>query len=386
MPSEKNGALASTNLIGTTRFEPRADIKNILITGGMGFIGGWVTRHLTMHYPEYTIICIDKMSLVSSPANIHCLATYPNFHFVEGDLIDQATVSQVLSEYNIDCVLHFAACSHVQNSFVDPAAFTLNNVVATQQLLDAIRLHEGASPVRRFIHISTDEVYGETVDGFVDETTQFIPTNPYAASKAAAEMYVWAYAKSFGIPALVVRSNNVFGPGQYPEKLIPRFCTLLGMQQSLTIQGSGLHVRRYLYAEDATDALDTLLHKGTVGEAYNLSASSGVTNLEVAVRMLQLHGYTPADFKNHLVWIPDRPFNDHDYRIDGSKLEALGWRQRTSFPEGLAMTMDWYRKNTQVWWPDVERAMSLSSTVTACEGDSDGGGGRNGCKDNDQTK
>lgn len=180
-----------------------------------------MTRHLTVQYPEYNIICFDKLDKVSSLSNIRCLESLPNFHFVQGDLNDQPAVLRVLSEYNIDCVLHFAAYSHVQNSFDDPLSFTVNNVVATQQLLEAIRHCGGSSQVRRFIHVSTDEVYGEVVDEAFDETKQFMPTNPYSASKAAAEIYVWAYAKSFDMPVLVVRSNNVYGPGQYPESKYP---------------------------------------------------------------------------------------------------------------------------------------------------------------------
>ncbi|KAL7626002.1 hypothetical protein AAE478_002771 [Parahypoxylon ruwenzoriense] len=351
----------SLRLIGTTRFEPLSDVKNILVTGGAGFIGGWVTRHLTVQYPEYNVVCFDKLDKVASLSNVGCLKDFPNFHFEQGNLTDQATVSRVLDEHDIDCVLHFAACSHVQNSFKDPSSFTLNNVVATQRLLDAVRHH---GRVRRFIHVSTDEVYGDAVDEFVDETKQFMPTNPYSASKAAAEMYVWAYSKSFGIPVVVVRSNNVYGPGQYPEKIIPRFYTLLSKQQPLTIQGSGLNVRRYLYGADAADGFDTLLHKGVVGEAYNIKSGSSVTNLEVAVRMLELFGYSPQDFMHRLAWIADRPFNDHDYRVDGSKLEALGWRQRVPFADGLRATVDWYRKNLLVWWPDATETVSVTSSAT----------------------
>lgn len=327
-----------------------------------------MTRHLTVRYPEYKIVCFDKLDKAASLSNIRCLEAFPNFHFVLGDLTDQAAISRLLVEYNIDCVMHFAACSHVQNSFEDPSSFTLNNVVATQRLLDAVRHYGSPGRVRRFIHVSTDEVYGDAVDEAVDETKQFLPTNPYSASKAAAEMYVNAYAKSFGIPALVVRSNNVYGPCQYPEKIIPRFFTLLSEQKPLTIQGSGLNVRRYLYGADAADGFDTLLHKGVVGEPYNLNSAFAVSNLEVAVRMLELFNYSPQnDFRHRLAWIADRPFNDHDYRVNGSKLEALGWHQRVSFAEGLRATVDWYSKNMHSWWPDVTKTISSTSTATVCD-------------------
>ena len=304
--------------------------------------------------------------------------------------MDQDALSNVFAGHDIDCVMHFAACSHVQNSFEDPSSFTYNNVVATQRLLDTVRQH---GRLRRFVHVSTDEVYGDADDEFVDETQQFMPTNPYSASKAAAEMYVWAYAKSFSIPVLVVRSNNVYGPCQYPEskintllfayavfsviihsnrvsppaEIIPRFYTLLSNQQPLTIQGSGLNMRRYLYGADAADGFDTLLHKGVMGEAYNLNSSFALTNLEVAVRMLELFGYSPQkDFRHRLAWIADRPFNDHDYRVNGSKLELLGWRQRVRFGEGLSATVRWYRKNMHTWWPDVAKEISATSTATTC--------------------
>ncbi|KAI0116093.1 NAD(P)-binding protein [Hypoxylon sp. NC0597] len=312
------------------------DIRNILITGGAGFIGGWVTRHLAVQYPEYNIICFDKLDEVSSLAN--------------GDLTNPKAISRVLSDHNIDCVMHFAANSHVQNSFNDPSSFTLNNVIGTQNLLDCMRHYGG---INRFVHVSTDEVYGEINDELANESKQFLPTNPYSASKAAAEMYVHAYSKSFNIPTVIVRSNNVYGPCQYPEKIIPRFFKLLAEEKPLTIQGSGLHQRRYLYGADAADGFDTILHKGVVGEAYNIGSAFVVTNLEVAMRMLEFFECdTQTDIQRYLVWTPDRPFNDHDYGVDGSKLEGLGWQQRTHFNDGLKATVDWYRKNLHMWWPN----------------------------------
>jgi dTDP-glucose 4,6-dehydratase len=219
-------------LIGNGKLSCRSDIKNILITGGAGFMyvdfnlpddgssntlglrGSWVTRHLTVQYPEYNIICFDKLDRVSSLANISCLRQLDHFTFIEGDITSVKAVSQTLSTHDVDCVMHFAASSHVQHSFEDAATFTHNNVIGTQILLDCVRRH---GRVNRFVHVSTDEVYGETNGETVDETHQFLPTNPYSASKAAAEMYVHAYAKSFKISAIMIRSNNVYGPCQYPE-------------------------------------------------------------------------------------------------------------------------------------------------------------------------
>jgi dTDP-glucose 4,6-dehydratase len=347
--------------------------------------GSWVTRHLVVKYPDYNIVCIDKLDYVSSMANINCLKPFPNFHFVHADITSTSAVDQVLSEYNIDCIMHFAACSHVQNSFHDQNSFTLNNVIGTQNLLDCARRH---CRINRFIHVSTDEVYGEAPDEWVNESKQFLPTNPYSASKAAAEMYVYAYYKSFNIPVVIVRSNNVFGPCQYPEsklfplkrifriyvltmrlEIIPRFFTLLSRKQPLTIQGSGLHRRRYLYGGDAADGFDTILHKGIEGEAYNIESGDGIVNLEVAVRMLELFGYDPqSDFATRLAWIADRPFNDHDYRVDGSKLASLGWKQKTQFEPGLSATVDWYSKNLNTWWAnETLDAISVQTPAVSTE-------------------
>ncbi|KAF2654189.1 dTDP-D-glucose 4,6-dehydratase-like protein [Lophiostoma macrostomum CBS 122681] len=340
-------------LTGTGKFPYRSDIRNILITGGAGFIGSWVTRHLTVQYPEYNVVCFDKLDRVSSPANISCLKQLENFTFVEGDITAVKEVSHVLSKHDVDCVMHFAASSHVQDSFEDATTFTRNNVVGTQVLLDCVRRH---GRVTRFLHVSTDEVYGETNGELVDETRQFLPTNPYAASKAAAEMYVHAYAKSFKIPTITIRSNNVYGPCQYPEKIIPRFFSLLSQGKPLTIQGSGLNSRRYLYGADAADAFDLILHKGVIGEAYNVGSAFEITNLEVAVRMLQAFGHSPQSFQQRLCWTEDRPFNDYDYRVNGSKLQALGWKQQISFETGLAAAVEWYRKNISLWWPSESDA------------------------------
>lgn len=266
--------------------------------------------------------------------------------------------------------MHFAASSHVQNSFSDGATFTINNVVGTQTLLEAMRDH---GKIARFIHVSTDEVYGETNGDFVDETKQFLPTNPYSASKAAAEMYVHAYSKSFNIPTIIVRSNNVYGPCQFPEskckhiiiasvaaidihaEIIPTFFNLLSEQKPIKIQGSGLHSRRYLYGGDAADGFDTVLHKGVIGDAYNVGSSYELTNMEVAIRMLEHFGLDPAtQFKDKLQWGPDRPFNDADYRVDGTKLRSLGWSQATPFDNGLNNTVKWYRRHLHDWWDSVK--------------------------------
>ncbi|KAE8389602.1 dTDP-D-glucose 4,6-dehydratase [Aspergillus alliaceus] len=349
-PSERSETPIDTFLTGLCKFEPLPNVRTILITGGAGFIGSWVTRHLVRQYAEtYNVICLDKMDVVASLNNILDLFTCPNFRFLHCDLNDQDTVLFALQTYRVDCVLHFAASSHVQNSFSDPFTFTRNNVLGTQSLLEAVRSY---GKVTRFIHVSTDEVYGETNGQMATEAfTPMRPTNPYSASKAAAEMYVMAYQKSFGLPAIIVRSNNVYGPGQYPEKIIPRFTGLMLKGHKLTLQGNGDNARRFLYGADAADAFDTILHKGEVGEIYNVDSRYEITNRKVAAMILELFGHDPVKgFSNMVAWLPDRPFNDNDYAVDGSKLQALGWTQKINFDTGLAMTVDWYRKHMATWW------------------------------------
>lgn len=342
-------------LIGSSKFPPLPHVKSILITGGAGFIGSWVTRHLVHQYQDhYTVVCLDKMDPVASWNNILELFTYPNFRFIRGNILDRETVRSALESFQVDCVLHFAASSHVEHSFTDSFTFTENNVLGTHTLLDIVRAY---GKVNRFIHVSTDEVYGET-NGVPasEETTPLAPTNPYAASKAAAEMYVKAYQKSYGLPAIIVRSNNVYGPCQYPEKIIPLFTSLMLKGEKLTLQGDGTNARRFLHSADAADAFDAILHKGTVGEIYNVDSAYEVQNRQVAAHILDLFGH--KDFDKHVSWIPDRPFNDHDYALDGQKLRDLGWTQRVDFSTGLATTVEWYKKNLTYWWdsfPDDQK-------------------------------
>ncbi|KAJ5091100.1 dTDP-D-glucose 4,6-dehydratase [Penicillium alfredii] len=355
-------------LTGTTQFEALPNIANILVTGGAGFIGSWVTRHLVIRYPEkYRVVCFDRMDTAASFNNLMCLSTAPNFDFIHGDITDLERVRYALEFYEIDCVLHFAASSHVQISFSKPFDFTRNNVVGTHIVLEAVRIY---GKVGRFIHVSTDEIYGETNgtktnEAKVDENGNFFPTNPYSASKAAADMYAMAYLRSFRLPIIIVRSNNVYGPCQYPEKIIPTFIKLLMEGKKLPIQGDGSHTRCFLYGSDAADAFDTILHKGNIGEVYNIESDYEVRNSEVAANILSLFGYDPVyDFESHVKWVPDRPFNDMRYNVDGSKLKRLGWMQQVDFSSGLALTVSWYKQNLRWWW----KTPSSISTNLACQG------------------
>lgn len=344
-------------LTGTTKFEPSPGTKNILITGGAGFIACWLVRHLTLTYPDaYNIVSFDKLDYCASLNNTRSLSSSPNFTFVHGDITSPTQVQDVLRKYSIDTIFHFAALSHVDLSFGNSYEFTNTNVYGTHVLLECAKNH---GTLKKFIHVSTDEVYGEVgadEDDLV-EGSILAPTNPYAASKAAAEMLVHSYWKSFKLPIIVVRSNNIYGPHQYPEKIIPKFALLLHRQSKLTLHGDGLHTRRYLYAADAADAFDTILHRGTLGAIYNVGSTDEISNIDLCKLLITHFGNNPNDpgfrISDWVEYTKDRPFNDRRYAIDVTKLKGLGWQQRTEFEEGLKATIEWYKNFGDRWWGDV---------------------------------
>ncbi|KAI5240221.1 NAD(P)-binding protein [Aureobasidium subglaciale] len=352
-------------LHGTTRFEPQSGISNIMITGGAGFIASWVVRHLTKTYQgHYNIISFDKLDYCATLNNTAQLGEDMNFTFHKGDITKHEDVMDCLRKHDVDTVMHFAAQTHVDLSFGNSNDFTSTNVVGTHVLLECVKLYG----VNKFIHVSTDEVYGEVKDDGKDllEDALLLPTNPYAASKAAAEMYVEAYRKSFNVPAIVVRSNNVYGPHQFPEKVIPKFSMLLQRHEKLSLHGDGTHTRRYLYAGDAADAFDTILHRGQVGQVYNVGSSDEISNFTLCSMLLRQFGHpdgTKEEVYKHVVHCEDRPFNDHRYAVDGSKLKQLGWKQKTTFEEGLSITVGWYRRYGDTWWGDISDRLTPFPTV-----------------------
>jgi len=321
--------------------------------------GSWVVRHLVTHYPAYRVVCLDKLEYCASLRNLASVAEHPNFHFCQADITDAVAVRDVLSRFGVDAVLHLAAQSHVDLSFGNSFSFTYANVFGTHVLLEAAKEHR----VRLFIHASTDEVYGSVDQGAADllETSILSPTNPYAASKAAAEMLVNAYYKSFNLPVIIVRCNNVYGPHQYPEKIIPKFICLLLRNQKLILHGDGSPTRRYLYGGDAADAFDFVLSKGVVGQTYNVGSEDEVSNIDLCRTLLRTFD-RPVDDEAHLraaiTFVRDRPFNDHRYAIDGSKLKALGWRQSIPLSEGLPATVHWYREHSKDWWGPLDDVLT----------------------------
>ncbi|XP_021274443.1 trifunctional UDP-glucose 4,6-dehydratase/UDP-4-keto-6-deoxy-D-glucose 3,5-epimerase/UDP-4-keto-L-rhamnose-reductase RHM1-like [Herrania umbratica] len=332
-----------------TRYTP----KNILITGAAGFIASHVCNRLICNYPDYKIVVLDKLDYCSSLKNLNPSRLSPNFKFIKGDIASADLVHFILLTESIDTIMHFAAQTHVDNSFGNSFEFTKNNIYGTHVLLEACKV---TGQVKRFIHVSTDEVYGETDEDAVvgnHEASQLLPTNPYSATKAGAEMLVMAYGCSYGLPVITTRGNNVYGTNQFPEKLIPKFILLAMNGKPLPIHGDGSNVRSYLYCEDVAEAFEVILHKGEVGHVYNIGTKKERRVIDVARDICRLFSLDPdAQIK----FVDNRPFNDQRYFLDDQKLKSLGWYEKTTWEEGLKKTMEWYVRNPD-WWGDVSGAL-----------------------------
>jgi UDP-glucose 4,6-dehydratase len=277
--------------------------------------------------------------------NLDELKDLPNFKFIKGDISSSDLVNFVFSEYNIDTVLHFAAQTHVDNSFGNSFAFTKANIFGTHVLLECAKTFKN---IKRFIHVSTDEVYGEgeTFDCKpMDEESVLEPTNPYAATKAGAEFLVKSYHRSFKLPCIITRGNNVYGPHQFPEKLIPKFTNQILRGLPVTIHGDGSNTRNFLYVEDVARAFDTILHKGQIGMIYNIGGTNELPNIQVAKDLIRILG-KEGEEEDYITYVPDRKFNDLRYTINSSKLHELGWTEQMSWEEGLKTTVEWYKKYT----------------------------------------
>lgn len=328
--------------------------RHILITGVAGFIGSNVAISLTKRYPDYRIIGIDKMSYCSSLKNLDPVMNLNNFEFIKADIKDLNFMSFIFKRYDIDTVINFAAYSHVDHSFGNSILFTDNNVVGTHVLLEVAKNNN----VKRFIHVSTDEVYGSQLDSQSDENSLLDPTNPYAATKAAAEHIVRSYKHSFGLPTIITRGNNVYGPRQYPEKVIPKFIYRLTNNLKCKIHGSGKQMRSFLHVDDVSRAFDVILHSGKIGETYNIGCSDEHSILSVAHDLAKI--IKPEDDPEK--WVihgEDREFNDQRYFISTKKLELLGWKQKIKFTQGLKDTVNWYHIHKN-YWPHDEIILTIN--------------------------
>lgn len=309
---------------------------NLLITGGCGFIGSNFINHIGLK-DKYNIINIDAMHYCADENNINeKIRTSSHYHLLKGNLND-LDLQSILKKYRITHVIHFAAQSHVQNSFNDSLTYTHDNIVATHNLLESCRLF---GKIKRFIHVSTDEVYGESMldvdEQHKTEHSILCPTNPYAGTKAGAELLAQSYNHSFKMPIIITRGNNVYGPNQYPEKVIPRFIKQLKNNEKLTIQGDGSCVRAFLHAYDTSTAFETILTKGKIGEIYNIGCDEGMeySIMKVAKILIEMVHNT-KDYDKYITYIEDRPFNDKRYYISNKKLKDLGWEITVKFEDGL---------------------------------------------------
>jgi UDP-glucose 4,6-dehydratase len=310
-------------------------MKTVLLTGGCGFIGSFFAELMLKKNPEIHLIIVDALYDCASLKNLEGIRQSPSLTIVKGTLQNKELLEELFQRYQFDTVAHFAAQTHVDNSFHSPLQFTLDNVLGIHTLLEVVREY---GTVKRFLHISTDEVYGSTSNDKPNTVDSLLePSNPYAATKAAAEMLVKSYIQSFQLQALIVRMNNVYGPRQYPEKMIPKFLLACRQKEPIEIQGTGQQKRSMLYVQDAVEAIYTLLLHGQVDEIYNIPSKDEFSVLEVAEKIME-----QTNARSQLRFGTDRPFNDTRYWIYDDRLEKFGWRQTTSFEEGLKATQAWY--------------------------------------------
>lgn len=315
-------------------------MKKLLVTGGAGFIGNCFIRHILNKYPDYKVINLDALTYAGNIENLDDVKDNPNYTFVHGNICDKNLVADLLDE--VDTIVNFAAESHVDRSITGPEIFIDTNVKGTLNLLQNAK-NKG---IDRYLQVSTDEVYGSLgKTGYFYETTPLAPNSPYSASKASADMLVRAYHETYGMPTLNTRCSNNYGPYQYPEKLIPFFISLLLKDEKVPVYGDGLNVRDWLYVYDHCEAIDVVLHKGKVGEVYNIGGHNEKTNMEITRLILAAMGKDESSIK----YVQDRLGHDRRYAISNDKITSeLGWKPSLTFEEGIKITIDWYLKH-QDW-------------------------------------
>ena len=324
-------------------------MKTILVTGGAGFIGSNFIHYVLNKY-EYKIINLDLLTYAGDLKNLESIEDHPNYTFVKGDIRDRVLLDELFKKYEIDTVINFAAESHVDRSIDGPEVFLTTNIMGTQALLDTAKKSWNVEPDNRysrtykegvkFIQISTDEVYGTLGEtGLFTEETPLAPNSPYSASKASADLMVRAYYETYGMPVNITRCSNNYGPYQHTEKLIPLMITNCMMNKNLPVYGDGMQVRDWLYVEDHCSAIDTVLHKGTMGEVYNIGGNNEKANIDIVKLIIRNLGKTDELIN----YVEDRPGHDRRYAIDNSKITSqLGWQPKYTFDEGIEKTIRWY--------------------------------------------
>lgn len=323
--------------------------KKMLVTGGAGFIGGNFVHYMVNKYPNYMIVNLDALTYAGNLETCQPVEDKPNYKFVKGDIADREFIFDLFEKEKFDVVVNFAAESHVDRSVKDPEIFIKTNVLGTQVLMDASR----AYGVERYHQVSTDEVYGDLPldrpDLFFTEETPLHTSSPYSASKASADLLVFAYHRTFGLPITISRCSNNYGPYHFPEKLIPLMISRALNDEKLPVYGNGENVRDWLHVYDHCAAIDLILHKGRVGEVYNVGGHNERTNLEVVRTILKALGKS----EDLITYVTDRPGHDLRYAIDPQKLEnELGWKPTYNFDTGIAQTIQWYLDNKQ-WWENI---------------------------------
>ena len=317
---------------------------NVLVTGGAGFIGSNFVRQALAAHSEWRVTTLDKLTYAGRLENLNDVLHHPRHSFVQGDVADPAVAAPLVKASDI--VVHFAAETHVDRSIMSAGEFIRTDVVGTFVLLEAARQ---APTLQRFVQISTDEVYGSVAEGSSRESDELRPRNPYSASKAGADRLAYSYWATFGVPVIITRASNNYGPNQFPEKIIPLFITNLMDDIPVPLYGDGLNERDWLHVLDHCRALDVLIADGVPGEVYNIGGGNHVRNIDLTVRLLSL-----LDKPDSLIRrVPDRPGHDRRYSLDTTKLRTFGWRPEISFEQGLAETVLWYRRN-EWWWRPIK--------------------------------
>jgi dTDP-glucose 4,6-dehydratase len=320
--------------------------QNVLVTGGCGFIGSWLIRHLLSEYPEYHVTNLDLLTYAGNPANLRDMEDNPRYRFVQGDIGDEALVNRLMAD--ADLCVNVAAQTHVDRSISGPGVFITTNVLGTQVLLEAAR----QAGVSKFVQVSTDEVYG-SIEGTAKftEESPLEPSSPYSSSKAGADLIALSYWKTYGLPVCITRCTNNYGPNQYPEKLIPLFILNASADQSVPVYGDGLNVRDWIHVEDHSSGVAAVLRQGKPGEVYNIGGDNECNNLEITRMILNLVGKPESLIR----FVTDRPGHDRRYALDCDKIQkALGWKPRKTFEQGLRETVQWYLANPD-WVADVHR-------------------------------
>lgn len=320
----------------------------ILVTGGAGFIGSNFIRFILKKYPDYTIVNLDKFTYCGNIENLQDVKDNPRYQSIKGDISDTDTVKKAID--GCDAVINFAAESHVDRSIKDPNRFVKTNVHGAMTLLKCAR----ELNIARFVQIGTDEVYGSIERGSFTEKSNLNPRSPYSASKAGADLLALSFYATYQLPVVVTRSSNNFGPYQYPEKIVPLFITNALDNKKLPVYGDGLNMRDWLFVLDNCEAIDIVLHKGAIGEIYNVSGSAEIRNIDLTHKILD-YLKKPYDL---IEFVEDRPGHDRRYSLDSSKIEALGWKPKHNFEEALKETIDWY-KNNRNWWEPLKKKRGI---------------------------